>query len=132
LDDDSDLSRRLALIAIDNAVELTIRTYLTLPRRVTKSRLSRRGYQEIADSFPGLLDALEQHAAARLSGIDLGEIEWYHRLRNQLYHQGSGLTVECEMVQVYAEIAKLLFQNLFEVESGMHRVARQPHPRASD
>ena len=40
-----------------------------------------------------MLDALEQYAAPKLAGIDLGEIEWYHRLRNQLYHQGNGLTV---------------------------------------
>jgi hypothetical protein len=104
------------LIAIDNAVELTIKTYLTLPKRVTKTGLSRKKYQEISDSFPALLDALEEHASDRLSGIDLGEIEWYHRLRNQLYHQGSGLTVEREKVEVYAEIARLLFENLFGLE----------------
>ena len=114
--EDSDLDRRLALIAIDNAVELTIKTYLSLPRRVTGVGLSRKGYEEIADSFPKLLDALEAHAADRLAGVDLGDIEWYHRLRNQLYHQGSGLTVEREKVEVYASVAKVLFKNLFGLE----------------
>jgi uncharacterized protein YutE (UPF0331/DUF86 family) len=46
-------------------------------------------------------------------GINLGEIEWYHRLRNELYHQGNGLTVERDKVEVYAELAKILFENLF-------------------
>lgn len=32
LDDDSDVNRRLAMIAIDNAVKLMIKTYLGLPR----------------------------------------------------------------------------------------------------
>lgn len=101
------------MISIDNAVELMIKTYLGLPKRVTRINLSRREYLEICESFPQLLDALEQHAAEKLNGIDLGEIEWYHRVRNELYHQGNGLTVERDKVEVYAELAKLLFENLF-------------------
>jgi hypothetical protein len=110
---DSDVNRRLAMISIDNAVELMIKTYLGLPKRVTRINLSRREYLEICESFPQLLDALEQHAAEKINGIDLGEIEWYHRVRNELYHQGNGLTVERDKVEVYAELAKLLFENLF-------------------
>ena len=34
-------------------------------------------------------------------------------MRNQLYHQGNGLTVARDQVEVYAELAKLLFRNLF-------------------
>ncbi len=110
---DNDKNRRLAILAIDNAVELTIKTYLSLPRRVSGINLSRKDYLEISESFPRLLDALEQHAVDKLDGINLGEIEWYHRLRNELYHQGNGLTVDRDKVEVYAELAKLLFRNLF-------------------
>lgn len=113
---DSDNNRRLALLSIDNAVELTIKTYLSLPRRVSGISLSRKDYLEISESFPRLLDAIEQHASDKLSGIDLGDIEWYHRLRNELYHQGNGLTVERKKVEVYAELAKLLFRSLFGVD----------------
>ncbi|WP_146537634.1 hypothetical protein [Rubripirellula reticaptiva] len=60
-----------------------------------------------------MLDALENHALDKLDGINLGEIEWYHRLRNELYHQGNGLTVERDKVEIYAELANLLFENLF-------------------
>jgi uncharacterized protein YutE (UPF0331/DUF86 family) len=34
-------------------------------------------------------------------------------VRNELYHQGFGLTVERDKVEVYAELARVLFQNLF-------------------
>lgn len=110
---DSDVNRRLAMISIDNAVELMSKTYLGLPRRITGLAITRREYDEFAQSFPKILDALETHAADKLDGIDLGEIEWYHRLRNELYHQGNGLTVERDKVEVYAELANLLFANLF-------------------
>lgn len=110
---DSDVNRRLAMISIDNAVELMIKTYLGLPKRITGLAISRKAYDELAQSFPELLDALETYAADKINGIDLGEIEWYHRLRNELYHQGNGLTVERDKVEVYAELSNLLFENLF-------------------
>lgn len=59
------------------------------------------------------MDALEKYGADKLDGVDLRAIEWYHRLRNELYHQGNGLTVERDKVEIYAEIANILFKNLF-------------------
>lgn len=117
---DSDTNRRLAMISIDNAVELMIRTYLGLPNRITGLTISRREYQEISESFTAMLDAIEKHATAKLEGIDPGLVEWYHRLRNQLYHQGNGLTVERDKVEVYAELANALFRNLFGFDLVVH------------
>jgi hypothetical protein len=110
---DSDVNRRLAMISIDNSVELMVKTYLGLPKRVNGLQIGRERFREISESFPKLLDALEQHAPDRLVGVELGIIEWYHRLRNELYHEGNGLTVERDKVEVYAQLAKLLFKNLF-------------------
>src|SRR2546426_151433 len=103
LQNDSDANRRLAMLAIDNAVELTIKTFLTRPQRVSKLTITRAELNEINESFPRLLDALEEYASDKVEGIDLGEIEWYHRLRNELYHQGNGLTVVRQKVIVYAQ-----------------------------
>ncbi|MBI3894671.1 MAG: hypothetical protein HY313_01950 [Acidobacteria bacterium] len=60
-----------------------------------------------------MLDALEEFAQDKLQGVDLASIEWYHRIRNQLYHQGYGLSVDREKVEVYVELANALFKNLF-------------------
>jgi|SRR5579863_3606645 len=110
---DSDTNRRLAMISIDNAVELMMKTYLGLPKRITGLSISRKKHQEISESFPALLDALEKYASDKLDGVDLGAIEWYHRIRNELYHQGNGLTVERDKVEIYAELANVLFKNVF-------------------
>ena len=113
----TDFDNRIAMISIDNSVELMIKTYLGLPKRISKIEgLSRKALEEITSSFPSLLDGLEKYANAKLNGIDLGDIEWFHRLRNQLYHEGNGITVEREKVEAYAEIAKMLFENLFELK----------------
>jgi len=116
LEMDTDTNRRLAIIAIDNAVELMIKTYLGLPKRINGLSISRKEIAEISESFPKLLDAVEKYADDKIDGIDLGEIEWYHRLRNELYHQGNGLTVERDKVEVYSQLGKLLFKNLYGID----------------
>jgi hypothetical protein len=121
LSKDSDTNRRLAMISIDNSVELMIKTYLGLPKRVNGLSISRREFFERSESFPALLDALETYSADKIEGIELGEIEWYHRLRNQLYHQGNGLTVERDKAEIYAQLANTLFRNLFGYEL-VHKV----------
>ena len=113
LREDSDTNRRLAMISIDNAVELMMKTYLGLPKRITGLEITRKDYQDFSESFPKLLDALEKYASNKIVSVDLGALEWFHRIRNELYHQGNGLTVERDKVEVYAEIANVLFVNLF-------------------
>jgi len=116
---DTDFDRRIALISIDNAVELMIKTYLSLPSRITGFKISRTEYERISESFPSLLEALEQYASDKLAGIDIADLEWYHRIRNTIYHQGSGITIERQKIENYADIAKTLFQNLFETPVGI-------------
>lgn len=110
---DSDVNRRIAMISIDNSVELMIKTFLNLPSRITGINISRKKYVEFSESFPRLLDALEEYAGDKIKDIKVCEIEWYHRLRNQLYHQGNGLTVERQKVETYSEIAQILYKSLY-------------------
>ncbi|MBC7821772.1 MAG: hypothetical protein IAG10_33210 [Planctomycetaceae bacterium] len=109
----SDFDYRIAMISIDNAIELMIKTYLGLPPRITGIRLTRTKREESNVSFPALLDALTEVAPDKVTMTNLGIIEWFHQLRNQLYHQGNGITVEKKHVESYAEIAKTLFELLF-------------------
>ncbi len=112
---ESGFDQRMAMISIDNSVELMIKTYINLPKRVTGINLSRKKYEEVSQKFPDLISTLENLAPAKIIGIELGEIEWFHRIRNNLYHEGNGMTVEKEMVQMYSENAKTLFFNLFKI-----------------
>ncbi|MBU4348044.1 hypothetical protein KJ671_00870, partial [Patescibacteria group bacterium] len=52
----SDFDNRIAMTSIDNSVELMIKTYLGLPPRVNKIKLSRKKYEEIIESFPSLIE----------------------------------------------------------------------------
>jgi len=87
---------------MDNAVELATRTYLGLPERTRGTKgPTRTELEGASQSFPGLIDLLDRFAADKLARVDLNDIEWYHRLRNQLYHSGSGITVERARVETY-------------------------------
>lgn len=82
---------RMGMICIGNSVELMIKTYLRLPKRVVNIQgIGRNRYDEIIQSFPKLLDALEEFCPERTCGIALGDIEWFHRLRTELYHNRIG------------------------------------------
>lgn len=110
----SDFDKRIAMIGIDNAVELMIKTYLGLPNRARGSKgPTRKELGEVENSFPALLDILEKYDSDKIIGIELDDIEWYHRIRNQLYHSGNGITVESTKVETYFEIASHVFENLF-------------------
>ena len=116
LNKDKEFNYRIAMISVDNSVELMIKTYLGLPKRISDiSDLSRSKYDDISKTFPGLLDRVEIYAPDKLIGVDLGTIEWYHRLRNQLYHEGNGITIPKEQVEGYVAMAKFLFSNLFDI-----------------
>jgi hypothetical protein len=125
LKNDTEANRRLALLAIDDAVALIIKTYLGLPKRTTGTSLSRKRYREISENLPALLETLTANANDRLDGLftaDLrygvfaNDLERYHSLKDQLYTKGRSLTVKRDQVVVYAELARLLFRDLFGTE----------------
>jgi hypothetical protein len=105
----------MAMISIDNAVELTVKTWLGLPERARGvPGPARRKLEEASQSFPALLDLLDRYASGRLVGVGLDDIEWFHRLRNQLYHEGNGITVERSKVEAYLQLGRAIFENLFQ------------------
>ncbi len=111
---EGDFDRRLAMISIDNAVEIMVKTHLGLPRRARGcSGPSRKELDQASESFPVLLELLNEYDVDKITGLSLDDIEWYHRIRNQLYHSGSGITVELDKVEAYLQIAIMLFENLF-------------------
>src|SRR5262245_42659098 len=86
IDQDTAFDKRIAFISIDNSVETSIRTFLSLPAGKSGVKVTRKEIDAVENSFPGLLGLLWQYASNRLTGIDETDIEHYHRIRNKLYH----------------------------------------------
>jgi len=112
---DSAFDKRIAFISVDNCVEVCIRTFLSLPVSKSSVKVPRAEIEAAANSFPKLLGLLFTHAPDRLSGLDPDDIEHYHRIRNKLYHDGTGLSVDEQYLMAYRSIAEILLQNLFGV-----------------
>ena len=105
--------KRIAFISIDNCVENIIRTCLSLPTKKSGFKVARKELDEAGNSFPKLLSLLFKYASEKLVGIDETDIEHYHRIRNTLYHNGTGLSVDDEYLIAYRDIAGVLLNNLF-------------------
>ena len=115
IEGNSAFDKRMAFISIDNCVEVSIRSFLALPSSKSGIAVSRAELNAISRSFPKLLELLVTRAPDRFSGLDTVDIEYYHRIRNTLYHEGTGLSVDEQHLLAYRGIAEILIQNLFDV-----------------
>jgi len=113
---DSAFDSRISFISIDNSVETSIRTFLSLPQKISGIKFPRKDIDDAGNSFPKMVDLLFKQASSKLVGLDEGDIEHYHRIRNQLYHNGTGLGVDERYLLAYRQIAAVLLDNLFGVE----------------
>jgi hypothetical protein len=115
---DTAFDKRIAFISIDNAVETSVRTFLSLPSSKSGINVPKKDIDAVENNFPGLLRLLWCNAALRLTGMDQADIEHYHRIRNKLYHDGTGLSVDPQYLLAYRQIAVLLLKSLFNIDLG--------------
>ncbi len=113
---DNNFDFRIAMISIDNAVESTMKTYISLNRRTL--RISYKKYKDGIRKFPLMLDLLLKHCSDKIPADELDAIEMFHMIRNNLYHQGIGINVDKEIVERYSVVAGELISRLFDVEVG--------------
>lgn len=112
IDQGNNFDLRIAMISIDNAVELAMKTYFAKNKRVLN--IARKDLKTTRVNYNNLLDALANFASDKISKEELDKIEHFHIIRNNLYHEGNGITVEAHIVEEYAKIAENLISILFE------------------
>lgn len=108
---------RFALISIDNAIEVAIKAYLRYEKGLT------RGEVDKLNSFHELLRKLQEKLDPPLEKDKAVNIVYFHDIRNDLYHNGNGMTVSKENVETALNIAYELFDRLFRVD--MRRVMEE-------
>lgn len=114
---DDDFSHRIAFLLFDIGVETLFKTFLTLPADITHAETPYHERRKAANgSFHDLVLGVEAAGSSRLSVHALSHVEFYHNLRNQLYHHGNGITVSVENVLDYAKEAVHLLKTLLGVD----------------
>ena len=108
---------RVGFLLLDLGVETLLKAFLTLPEEVTGARTKFYDRKKAADgSFHELVEGVKAATPTRLRGCNLTHVEFYHHLRNTLYHQGNGITVPLEHARGYARLALDLLKALLDVE----------------
>jgi hypothetical protein len=115
---DSDFDRRLAFLILDVGVETLIKTFLSLPESVTQAKTSFSARNKaLQEGFHSLIQALKEAVPGKANQIDLSHVQYYHGIRNTLYHQGDTVvTVPRSQLEGYARSAVRLLHVYLEVD----------------
>lgn len=128
----SDHDRRMALVSYDNAIEVSITTFLQLhPSQRGNRPYPRNQVEQWLQNYHTKLDFFDAHVQSLHIPVKVERIDiiWYHDLRNQLYHSGNGL-VPAEHNLRGARTASLwIFSVLFDVDGETLLNAEAPAPR---
>ena len=115
----SEFDQIVGFLLLDVGVETLFKVFLLLPEETTKTDMPYGARKKATEgSFHDLVRGVEtaaKTAGDRLKGIDLGHVQYFHGLRNKLYHAGNGITVQGEHAEQYASIALDLLDRLLDV-----------------
>src|SRR5688572_26428796 len=103
----SDFDRRLAFLILDVGIETLFKTYLTLPDSVTHFQTKRSDRNAAVDgNFHEMLRGVQSADPKKASKFNFAYLEYYHNLRNTLYHQGNQVTtIPISQLEGYARLA---------------------------
>lgn len=101
----TDAEQQVAFLLLDVGVETALKTYLTVKKQEVKKLM-----------FAELIKKSENELKQDGIEIPFDKIEYFHKIRNKLYHEGDGVKPTDENLQEYSKIAKALIKTLFEVD----------------
>ncbi|MGK0235383.1 MAG: hypothetical protein ACI9EK_001919 [Psychroserpens sp.] len=106
----------IAFLLLDVGAEMLLKTYLGLPKKVTGATttdderfvITRKGFHDVIEGV--------KNSRQDIKDKDLARIEFFHGIRNKLYHQGNGLAVPIAHLVDYTEVLKTLFKQLLKID----------------
>lgn len=113
----SEFDQRIAYLLFDVGVETVCKTFLQLPEEVSETELPFGKRNTAASgSFHDVISGVWDAAGPKLDGVDRSHVQFYHHVRNRLYHQGNGITIPADKAKGYAELAVELLRRLLAVD----------------
>ncbi|MBV6452084.1 MAG: hypothetical protein MHPDNHAH_02835 [Anaerolineales bacterium] len=113
-----DFDRRLAFLILDVGIETLFKTYLTLPEGVTHFQLKRGERLAVSEgNFHELLRGVQSADPKKAAKFNFAYLEYYHNLRNTLYHQGNQVTtIPMNQLEGYMRLAVELLHTYLDVD----------------
>jgi len=104
-----DSSNRLAIVCIDNGVEVALKFYASFHTLLSDKELS---------SPQGFYSSLGKiKAEGTITDSDKKHISQFHKIRNDLYHGAKLTTVNPKIVEDYIKLSQSLLANLFKFQT---------------
>lgn len=130
----SDFDRRLSFLILDVGVETLIKTFLTIPIKVSGVQTSLTKRREaVGGSFHALIEGLQEAIPARAEKLDLVHVQYYHGIRNTLYHQGNTVVaVNEDQLKGYAQLAVDILKELLGIDLTPMLIPPEPEVHAID
>ena len=113
-----DFDRRMSLISYDNAIEVSITTYLTLhPIQRGDRTYENKDVYKWMRSYHSKLEFFEEEIKSRNTEwlVEKAHIIWAHDYRNEQYHGGQKGIPEKNVLDVARNAALWIFSVLFDV-----------------
>lgn len=115
-----DFDRRMALISYDNAIELTITTFLQLhPSQRNGLEYPKSEIEKWLANYHTKLDFFEMYVKSTNQKVKITKpnIIWSHKHRNELYHDGKGMIPEERVLKAIRAAALYVFSTLFNIDA---------------
>jgi hypothetical protein len=116
----TDTGRRQAVVGFDNAVEISVATFVNLHPRNRRGIMIPReqvekgrgqNFHEKVEFLEWLVDSIGRPLGARPE-----DLVWYHDLRNRIYHAGNGVVPSLQNVVGSRTAALAVFRFLFDLD----------------
>jgi hypothetical protein len=115
-----EFDRRIALIGYDNAIEVSISTYLQLhPTQREGASYPQERVNKWLANYHSLLDFFFEEFMKTLGQkppIAKQNVIYYHKLRNDLYHEGKSIVPTERDIKDARKAALYIFSTLFKVD----------------
>lgn len=111
----TDVDNRISFLLFDVLIELIFKTYLLLPESISKVKIAFSERKKYASgTFHDLIDGLKK-CTALVCFRDLAHVEFYHDIRNRIYHQGNGITINRKDLENYGNLVISILKKLLRV-----------------
>ena len=130
----TDFDKRLAFLVLDIGVETFFKTFLTIPEKYSQAQTSFSKRREaVSGNFHALVAGIREAVPERIENINLEHVQYYHEIRNTLYHQGNTVAaVRIDQLSEYAILAVELLRELLGVDLSEDLIPLEPEPRPGD
>lgn len=116
----SEKDLRFALIHADNSVELAAKSFLFFEKRLIPEKIEWKEWNRAKRNFHQVMKLVYEFSSEQGFTDELDSyIAFYHNLRNKIYHDGVGISVDSESVKEYIGLASQVFDILFNVDVGL-------------